>query len=129
MGYGEVSGNQSVHWRVVHEDPATGAPTPIARCLKDGVPDRGKVRLGDEAQGHDAIPYEKIGTKKSRFGRPNPQYFRVQLRYKNRKVAMAARDAAQLVKMDGAFFLVLDVRAIHREDPAQDPPAEVRIDW
>lgn len=129
MGYGEVSGNQSVHWRVVHEDPATGEPTRLARCMKDGTPDRGKVRLDTEAEGHDAIPFDRIGTKTSRFGVPNPQSFRVRLRFKDKKEALAAKDAARLVKVDGAYFLVLDVRAIYREDPAQNPPAEVRIDW
>jgi len=122
MGYGEVVGNASVHWTVVHED-----------------------ELGRETgtvHGRDPIKFENIGSKtgkkrgaakaapaKSLFSKPS---FRVRLRYPARDQAQRAKETAEIVEQDGSFFLVLSVPAVNRKrdkvEPPQ-PPAEVRVDW
>jgi hypothetical protein len=121
MGYGEVVGNASVHWTVVHED--------------DFGRETGSVR------GRDPIRFESIGTKrgkragvkqapaKSLFSKPS---FRVRLRYGSKDEAQRAKVSAEIVERDGAVFLVLSVPAVKRRkervEPPQ-PPAEVRVDW
>jgi hypothetical protein len=128
MGYGEVGGNQSVHWRIVHED-SDGAPKRLNRHEKDGTPEPDTIKFGHDVEGHDSIRYEQIGNKQTPFGDPRPQYFRVRLRYQSEAEAEAARQQARVVTVNGTAFLVLDVLAINRKNPKGDPPAEVRIDW
>jgi hypothetical protein len=120
MGYGEVVGNASVHWTVVHEDEL-GRET-------------GSVR------GRDPIRFESIGTKrgkraakgapaKSLFSKPS---FRVRLMYASKDEAQRAKVSAEIVERDGAVFLVVSVPAVKRRkervEPPQ-PPAEIRVDW
>src|SRR5512134_1826562 len=98
MGYGEVIGNASVHWTVIHED-AIGRET-------------GSVR------GRDPIRFESIGSKKgtkraaaaksapakSLFSRPS---FRVRLMYGSKAEAQRAKVSAEIIERAGAVFLVL----------------------
>jgi hypothetical protein len=122
MGYGEVVGNESVHWTVVYED--------------EGGKETGSVR------GRDPISYGSIGTtpvkgraaaKKSLVkplpGKPN---FRVRLMYPTKDQALRAKETAEVVEMNGSYFLVINTPVVRRKkervDPPQ-PPAEVRIDW
>jgi hypothetical protein len=121
MGYGEVVGNESVHWTVVYED--------------DGR-ETGSIR------GRDPIKFGAIGAKgkkrllarkgepvKTLFAKPN---FRVQMRFATQEDAERARQAAQIVKVDGAWALQVGVPAVRRKKAQVDPPtppAEVRIDW
>src|SRR5512134_2780145 len=113
MGYGEVIGNASVHWTVVHEDEL-GRET-------------GSVR------GRDPIRFESIGSKKgtkrvaaaksapakSLFAKPS---FRVRLMYSSKDDAQRAKVSAEIVERDGAVFLVLSVPAVKRRKERVDPP-------
>ena len=123
MGYGEIVGNESVHWTVVYED--------------EGGKETGSVR------GRDPISYSSIGTRpgtaraaakksaayKTLPGKPN---FRVRLMYPTKDQAVRAKETAEVVEMDGSYFLVINTPVVRRKkqrvDPPQ-PPAEVRIDW
>jgi hypothetical protein len=124
MGYGEFVGNESVHFGVTFEDE-TGRET-------------GSVR------GRDPIKFGDIGTK-PRKGRPaaaaksapaktllpKPS-FRVRLMYPTKELAQRAKDSAEIVEIQGSYFLLLNAPAVRRKsdrvDPPQ-PPAEVRVDW
>ncbi len=123
MGYGEVVGNESVHWTVVYED--------------DGGRETGSVR------GRDPISFGSIGTKRGKgrmlakksapvktlFSKPN---FRVQMRFATQEAAERAKEAAQIVKVEGGWALQVGVPAVRRKKAQVDPPtppAEVRIDW
>jgi hypothetical protein len=117
MGYGEVVGNESVHWSVVYED--------------DAGKETGSVK------GRDPKSFSSIGTKPGRKGKqskivaakPN---FRVRLMYATKEQAQRAKESAEIVEMGGSYFLLLNAPAVRRRkervDPPQ-PPAEVRVDW
>jgi hypothetical protein len=123
MGYGEIVGNASVHWTVIHEDEL-GRETASVR-------------------GRDPVRFDSIGAKrrmkrvaakggspsKSLFSKPN---FQVRLKYGSKEEAQRAKESAQIVEREGAVFLVLNVPAIKRSKEKVDPPsppAEVRVDW
>jgi hypothetical protein len=123
MGYGEIVGNASVHWTVIHEDEL-GRETASVR-------------------GRDPVRFETIGSKrrnkraaakrsspaKSLFSKPN---FQVRLKYGSREEAQRAKESAEIVEREGAVFLLLNVPAIKRGKDKVDPPsppAEVRVDW
>ena len=122
MGYGEVIGNASVHWAVVYED-----------------------NLGNEtgsAKGRDPKKFGEIGTRplkrrlagksapaKTFLPKPN---FRVRLMYGTREQALRAKESAEVVEIDGSYFLLVNVPAVRRKEEQVDPPsppAEVRVDW
>jgi hypothetical protein len=122
MGYGEIIGNASVHWTLVHED------------------ERGKETAS--VRGRDPVRFDDIGAKsgkkrvaakgapaKSLFPKPS---FRVRLMFPSKDEAQRARVSAEIVEKDGAVYLVLSVPAVRRKqervDPPQ-PPAEIRVDW
>ena len=109
MGYGQFTGNQSVHWSIEYQDREK---------------ETGSVR------GRDPIPFKKIGTDKKRKLRPG--HFRARLRYDSLDAAKRALKEAQ-VQQDGRnYYLVFDVPAVSRRkekvDPP-DPPSEIRVDW
>ena len=118
MGYGEVVGNESVHWTVVYEDQE-GRET-------------GSVR------GRDPIKFGAIGGKppgkkrlvsKIVLSKPN---FRVRLMFPSKDAAQRAKESAEIVEMDGSVFLLINAPAVRRKKEQVDPPAppaEVRIDW
>ena len=134
MGFGEVIGNQSVHWTIGHEEPGAARTR-----LKGTGPVQGVENLvvGDfDARGSDAVPFDLIGR-----GRGNKQHlgsFRVELRFTSQVAAERALAAVKVIPPTGqqpaTWILRIDVPAINR--PAEDvgppetkPPAEVRIDW
>src|SRR5688500_9103114 len=124
MGYGEVVGNESVHWTVVHEDEIgreTGSVRGRDPIRFDAIGARtGKKRAAAKA---------KSAPAKSLFSKPS---FRVRLMYGSKDEAQRAKVSAEIVERDGAVFLVLSVPAVRRKkakvEPPQ-PPAEVRVDW
>lgn len=59
MGYGEVSGNQSVHWKMVHENPVIRKSAARAKTRQSN--DAGAV--DDVIRGRDPIPFDAIGVK------------------------------------------------------------------
>ena len=127
MGYGEVVGNESVHWTVVHED-TQGAP--VAMAMKRGVagahPKKGNhVHVDTMCKGCDPQVLAEVGKRKGHLGR-----YRVRLRFERMQDAKEAAASVQPVMLeDGMYVLVLDVPVIHRKDPSDPPPAEIRIDW
>jgi hypothetical protein len=139
MGFGEVIGNQSVHWRIVHEDydEPKGAKRKTPLASKDGTPERNNLTLGEfHAKGTDSVPFAQIGKGKDDKGSPkaHPGVFRVRARYKTLAEAQAAALWAyqNVAKEDGMFVVLIDVAAIERKAGEVDPPvpvAEVRIDW
>jgi hypothetical protein len=118
MGYGEVVGNESVHWTVVYED--------------EGGRETGSVK------GRDPIKFTSIGSKRASkkrllaklvLGKPN---FRVRLMYATKEAAQRAKDSAEIVESQGSYFLLLNAPAVRRRKEKVDPPtppAEVRVDW
>jgi hypothetical protein len=123
MGYGEVVGNESVHWAVVYEDNA-GTETGSAR-------------------GRDPKKFTDIGTRppkrrlaagktapaKTFLPKPN---FRVRLMYPTKEQALRAKESAEIVEIEGRFFLMINTPAVRRKKEQVDPPtppAEVRVDW
>ena len=126
MGYGEWVGNQSVHWTIVHEDE-TGAP--VALSSKQGHRHHPKaghdVNVEETCRGCDPMSLDTVGQRKGHVG-----HYRVTLRYERMAEAQAAAASVQRIEArNGMYELVLDVPVIHRRDPDDPPPAEVRIDW
>jgi hypothetical protein len=107
MGYGEYTGNQSVHWSVVHH----------------GGADACAIR------GRDPIKFEQIGDASRGL---TPGNFRVRLRFGTQAEAEEALRSVKIEEKYGSVFLVFDVPAVNRPkekvEPA-DPPSEIRVDW
>ena len=147
MGFGEVIGNQSVHWTIVHEEH--GSPGAARTRLKGTGPVQGVENLvvGDfDARGSDAVPFNLIG--RGRGDKQHPGRFRVELRFTSKAAADAALAAAKVIDplpaagggaAGGAgqptpvWVIAIEVPAINRTaanvGPPANPPAEVRIDW
>ena len=109
MGYGEYSGNASVHWVVVHHN---------------GTDRPGAIR------GRDPINFQDIGVDTARGLTPGK--FRVRLRFGSHAEAAQALTAASVSGDNGNYYLVFEVPAVNRpEDKVEpaDPPSEVRVDW
>jgi hypothetical protein len=122
MGYGEIVGNASVHWAVVYEDNA-GTETGSARG-------RDPKKFGDIGS---RPPKRRLAAKSApaKIFLPKPN-FRVRLMYATRAEAQRAKETAEIVEVDGKFFLLLNVAAVRRKEEQVDPPnppAEVRVDW
>jgi hypothetical protein len=126
MGNGQVGGNGSVHWEIVHEDDAGKPRNLSAKQGQGGHPGKADdVNVLDRARGKDGIELVNVGKRKGHRGR-----FRVRLRFETIADAQNAAAGAQNVMFeDGMFVLVLDVPVIDRDDPGDPPPFEVRIDW
>ena len=145
MGFGEVIGNRSVHWRVVHEEH--GTPGPPERTPLKGTPAvqgaQNLTVLDFEAQGTDGVPFERIGRGWTGNPKGHGGSFRVELRFASKADADAALAAAKVIppvpaapgsgQPATAWVIVLDVPATNRTaanvGPPANPPAEVRIDW
>ena len=110
MGYGQFTGNESVHWSVDSDD---------------------REKKGVSVRGRDPIPFKKIGTDKRR--KLTPGHFRARLRYDSLAAAKRALKAAAKVQQDGKnFYLVFDVPVVSRKKEQVDPPyppSEIRVDW
>ena len=126
MGYGEYSGNQSVHWSVAHEDEKGQAVKLAARTGKSAHPTKGHdVNVDAGARGRDPVSPTDVGRRKGHSGN-----FRIRLRFERMKDAREAAAAAQNVMFeDGMYVLVLDVPMIQRAAADDPPPSEVRVDW
>lgn len=132
MGYGELVGNRSVHWRVRHED-AKGDKKPIKH--QSSQAERGKAMMDDgdtvsivhdECCGRDTINPTDIGKKHGHEGQ-----FLVTLRYRTMAEASAAGNwvAKNVRPGAGGYYLTVTVPAIVRDNPDENLPAEIRIDW
>ena len=126
MGYGQYSGNQSVHWSVTHEDDKGKAVKLAARTGRSAHPTKANdVNVDDGVRGRDPVSPVNVGRRKGHSG-----HFRVRLRFERMKDAREAAAAMQNVLFeDGMYVLVLDVPVIERAAADDPPPAEVRVDW
>ena len=157
MGYGEFTGNGSVHWRVLHEEYEVTSPAPgvsargRAAAPKDARRDRARLRTADvppdvpaqhianldvldyEARGKDTVTLEQVGRccgLKDHAGQ-----FRVEARFLSlARAKRAVARAAMSIRKDGKTYVVtLDVPVIDRTEeqvgPPADPPSEVKVDW
>ena len=145
MGFGEVVGNESVHWTIGHEEH--GSPGAARTRLKGAGPVQGVENLvvaDFDAKGSDKVPFDQIGR-----GRGNKQHqgsFRVELRFTSQLAAERALGAAKVIPSGppgagsggpgqsggGTWVIAIDVPAVNRQAGQVDPPsppAEVRIDW
>lgn len=126
MGSGEVSGNGSVHWQIVHEDPNGNPKNLTGKQGQGGHPTTADdVNLTNQANGKDGVDIGDVGKRKG-----HRRKFRVRLRFENMSDAQNAAAGAQNVMFEnGMYVLVLDVPVIDRASPTDPPPAEVRVDW
>ena len=126
MGYGEYTGNQSVHWAVMHEDDNGQAVTLAARTGRSAHPTEAHdVNVENGVRGRDPVSPVDVGRRKGHSGN-----FRVRLRFERMKDARDAAAAAQSVMFEnGMYVLVLDVPVIQRASADDPPPSEVRVDW
>src|SRR5688572_28404459 len=126
MGYGEFTGNKSVHWSVTHEDEKGSTVGMTAKTKTTGHPKKGhEVNVDKAANGRDPVTLTDVGKRKGHRGR-----WRVRLRFERSQDAREAAVAAQQVMFeDGMYVLVIDVPIIERDDPTDPPPSEVRVDW
>lgn len=131
MGSGEIVGNQSVYWRMVHEDPkgnkrAMSGSTPHAAKGGKPTPVPDTVLISDEAFGHDGIAFGEIGTKHGKTGS-----FKLTVRFPDNAIATAEL-AKALQSIGNGNEATVYVPAINRPagnaNPAI-PPAEIQIDW
>ncbi|MGH9254836.1 MAG: hypothetical protein ACRD3C_09730 [Vicinamibacterales bacterium] len=128
MGYGEVGGNGSVHWRIEHHNgtPPFGKK-PINPGPGGSQPGNDQVTTpGGDAKGKDGIELANLGKRIGHQG-----YFLVTLRYDSLDDAKnAGAWVEQNVKPGaGGFFLTVLVPANDRSSPTDDLPYEIRIDW
>lgn len=157
MGYGEFTGNGSVHWRVLHEEyevtsqaPARRAravrPSPAERRIErarlrtaDVPPDVPAMHIANldvldyEARGKDTVTLDQVG--RCCGLKDHEGCFRVELRYLSlaRAKRAIARAAAGIRKDGKTYVVTLDVPVIDRTEkqvgPPADPPSEVKVDW
>ena len=126
MGYGQYSGNMSVHWSVTHEDDKGQALKLAAQTGRSSHPTKAHdVNVDNGVRGRDPVSPPDVGKRKGHSG-----HFRVRLRFERMKDARDAAAAAQSVMLeDGMYVLVLDVPVIARAAADDPPPSEVRVDW
>ena len=125
MGYGEVVGNESVHWVVAHEDERGEMVELSSRQGRGAHPKVGHdVHVEKSARGCDPIALASVGKRKG-----HPGSYRVRLRFERQADADAAAASVRVRSENGMYVLVVDVPVIHRADPDDAPPAEIRIDW
>jgi hypothetical protein len=125
MGYGEIVGNASVHWTIVHEDDA-GAPVALASKRGHGRhPKIGHdVHVEKDCRGCDPLSLDRVGARKGHGG-----HYQVTLRYERMQDAQAAAAQVRVAEKNGMYELVLQVPVVRRADPDDAPPPEIRIDW
>lgn len=109
MGYGQFTGNKSVHWSIDYDNRPKEAGT---------------------VRGRDPIPFKQIGKDKKRG--LTPGHFRARLRYDSLSAAKRALKSAKIHQDGENYYLLFDVPVVERErskvEPP-DPPSEIRVDW
>ncbi len=125
MGYGEIVGNASVHWTIVHEDDS-GAPVALTSKRGHGRhPKTGHdVHVEKDCRGCDPLSLDRVGERKGHGGR-----YQVTLRFERMQDAQAAASQVRVMEKNGMYELVLQVPVVRRAEPDDAPPAEIRIDW
>jgi hypothetical protein len=126
MGFGEVIGNQSVHWQVDQQGPPLTVNTNNPnRPPKTPGPNPAHVLnvAAARARGRDPKPITAVGHGTGSF--------QVRLRFETQAEAQAAvqQAVANPVSTAGGYYVVIPVKAIERNDPEDAPAAEVRVEW
>lgn len=111
MGYGEVAGNGSVHWKFDHQ---AGSGKMKCKKARNRPKDDHEITYEDVAMGRDPA---------------TPGRFAVELRFESRQDAEDAKARAYIEEESGKFILKLSVNAVKRDDPDKDQPAEIRVRW
>jgi hypothetical protein len=121
---GEFIGNGSVYWSVGHAD---GADLKVKTNDPNRPPKNGStnVHTKTQAQGRDQISIDDVGKKYD-----HARHFRVTMRFPSERAMQDALNEASRSGNDATgWTLVIDVPVIERDDPGQNPPGEVRVDW
>ena len=143
-----LAGNESAARRTVlaELDAArrTEKPVGIAHIVGAGPgdPDLLTLRAAQLLQEADAILHDalvprailKRGRREAEVvcvgkRKGHPGSYRVRLRFERQADADAAAANVRVRSENGMYVLVVDVPVIHRADPGDAPPAEIRIDW
>jgi len=167
-GTSSGGGNGSVFWEVTHGSERTGIkPMALANSIKlggartpslgrvaetltfgdtvtldsyEGVPGEGQVKIGLNAEGHDATAFDQIGVP------DHPGRFRVRLRFRDEDLknpnlvppqerAIIEQYGKRIPSLDpNSLFLEIDVPAIRRSapkpgEPWADMPWEISWSW
>lgn len=113
MGYGEVTGNGSVHWRIDHEEGD------------------GDLRF----QRHDGRPRrdnEVYWRRRQASGRDpkNTDHFSIRLQFPDADLARTElQQALDSLPKDGPVEITIHVPSAQKGDPDIPPGAEVRVEW
>jgi len=111
VGNGEVTGNQSVHWRINHDNgkkPKVNQGNPNRPTGDD------EVNVDDLVQGRDPSKADHV---------------MVRMRFIDKAEADKELQAAQGKEMEGHYYVTIRVPLLARKNPNDSPPADVRVDW
>ena len=111
MGSGELTGNQSVHWRIDH---ANGRKPKV----NQGNPNRPN---GDDEVNVDSIVQGRDPKKAA--------HVLVRMRFRDQAEWEEALKGARQETMSDNLFVTIRVPLLERKDPDDQPPADVRFDW
>jgi hypothetical protein len=113
MGYGEVTGNGSVHWRIDHEQ---GDGDLVFR-RHDGRPRRDHEVYWRRHQASGRDPKDS-------------DHFRVRVQFPDADEARAQlRELLDSLPPKGPVEFTIRVPAARKGDPDDPPGAEVRVEW
>ena len=123
-GDNQVGGNGSVWWKSTHY--RDGQKKALNASTGTGNPGKNQVRLTDAALGHDETPFTEIGARVGHRGS-----FLVTLRYRTKEDAQAAGQwvADNVRPGQGGWLLTVVVPAIQRNQPDENLPFEVKVEW
>ena len=129
MGSGEIGGNKSVHWTIVHHNRG-GAPKSLNHRDRNRVPpttnaDPDTVAVGDyQAEAVDPIEFSDIGTRQGLVA----GHFKVTFHYASPSDAAAA--AAQAAANVAGGAMVVYVPVVDRTIAANaNRPIEIKVEW
>ena len=123
-GDNQTGSNGSVWWKATHYKD--GQNKPLKAAGGTGNPGKNEVRLTDSALGHDETPFDAIGARVGHTGS-----FLVTIRYRTIEEARAAGQwvADNVRPGAGGWLLSVVVPAIRRDQPDENPPFEVKVEW
>ena len=127
MGDSEDVGNLSVYWSVDHED-GNDLRVEQGNPNRPKANDRNNVHTKRLALGRDGKAVRDV---RGKHHKSKPGYFGVRLRFDNEDEAKAAVQEAleNPLPVPGGFYIEVNVKAIKRKDPDDQPRAEVKVEW
>jgi hypothetical protein len=111
MGSGELTGNQSVHWRIDHQNG--NKPK-----VNQGNPNRPK---GDDEVNVDSIVQGRDPKKATHVD--------VRMRFKDEAEWQTALTGVKQETIDDNWYVTIRVPLLTRKAPDDPPPADVRLEW